>query len=180
MENGNDANTKKPSHGKRPYATMGAGELVSSLWKEGEECGGWSYRFNLFRMSSSSGQVDQMFQPRDVADLVKLMRVLMFALVDDGCLAPELRDDLACLMSCLDDILGEPKSYRPGLLRAYEVDALAGLVAYVWENECRHFEDRPMDCPIFLNVSMLRRWLEDNRQCGGPIHHSLSDNRAPA
>src|SRR5690606_40337417 len=56
---------------------------------------GWTYRFNLFRMSAASGHVSQQFRPADVFDLVKLCRVLAAELVHDGCLPQSQRKDFA-------------------------------------------------------------------------------------
>ena len=38
---------------KKPYTMLGAGQLVSTIWKDGDEQSGWSYRFNVYRMSTT-------------------------------------------------------------------------------------------------------------------------------
>lgn len=167
MNHGNGANLVLLDDDRKPYATMGAGRLVSTLWKHGEERGGWRYRFNLFRMSPRTGHVAQRFRPEDVPDLLKLVRLLAFALADDGCLGAELRGDLKCLSACLGDVLGTPDAFRAGVLTAYEVNALANVVAYLWETEARRFEECPWCFPLMTDVLLLRRWLEKNRPGNG-------------
>lgn len=88
----------------KPYAVLGAGQLVSSLWKTGDEQRGWNYRFNIYRMNDRSGHVSQVFRPRDVQDLVRLCQVLAAALADDGCIPAVQRCDLAELSLKLDAI----------------------------------------------------------------------------
>jgi hypothetical protein len=85
----------------KPYAMVGAGRLISTIWKTGDEQTGWHYRFNLFRMSSR-GRVGQRFSPADVVSLVKLARVLAAELAADGCLAPAQRTELGGLAAMLD------------------------------------------------------------------------------
>ncbi len=94
-----------PSSANGPYMMLGAGQLCAAVCKEGDELGGWQYRFNVFRMDANSGSVEQRFAPQDITDLVKLARVLAYAIADDGCLSRELRDDLHRLSTCLDDVL---------------------------------------------------------------------------
>jgi len=87
----------------KPYAMIGAGNLVSTLWKTGNELAGWRYRYNLYRMTEH-GYVGQRFSPDDLVDLVKLVQVLAATLADDGCLAPIRRSELARLAAMLDQI----------------------------------------------------------------------------
>lgn len=88
----------------KPYAMVGAGRLVSTLWKSGDPQAGWRYHFNLFRITDR-GQVGQLFSPDDVIDLIKLTRVLASTLVEDGCLPTVRRRELTRLAALLDDIL---------------------------------------------------------------------------
>ena len=95
---------------QKPYEFVGAGPVVSALWKrkhadlqiDGED-GDWRYRFNLFRMDHS-GQVSRMFRPADIPDLVKLCQVLAAVLSDDGCLPRKERDALTELAHQLDQV----------------------------------------------------------------------------
>ena len=98
-------NHTKRRNKPKPYAMLGAGPLVSALWKTGDEPSGWSYRFNIYRMSPGSGQVSQLFRPADVLDLAKLCQVLAATLADDGCIPSRHRRALADLEAKLDGIL---------------------------------------------------------------------------
>jgi len=94
-----------PTSANGPYMMLGAGQLCATVSKEGDEQGGWQYYFNVFRMDTRNGSVEQRFLPGDITDFVKLARVLAFAIADDGCLKRELRDDLRRLSADLDDVL---------------------------------------------------------------------------
>ncbi len=94
-----------PSRTNGPYMMLGAGQLCAAVNKEGDEQSGWQYQFNLFRMSKTTGAVEQRFAAGDIADLVKLARVLAFAITDDGCLSQELLEELRRLSACLDEVL---------------------------------------------------------------------------
>lgn len=167
MNHNANANLVHIGESRKPYATMGAGRLASTLWKEADGRDGWRYRFNLFRMSTPSGHVIQRFRPEDVPDLVKLVRILTAALIQDGGIPDELRQDLCCLLACLEDLLGIPGGPQAGFMAAVDVAALAALVTYVWETECRHFADRPELSVILPNVLQLQRWLDTNRRRHG-------------
>jgi len=88
----------------KPYAMVGAGNLVSNVSKTGDEQGGWRYRFSIFRLTAR-GHVSQCFQPADLVSFVKLIRVLAATLADDGCLSPVLQRELADLAQDLDQLL---------------------------------------------------------------------------
>ena len=88
----------------KPYAMLGTGQLVSNLWKSRDDQGGWTYRFNIYRMSGCNGHVSQLLRPADVQDLVKLCQVLAATLADDGCIPAEEQYDLADLSVKLDSI----------------------------------------------------------------------------
>lgn len=85
---------------RKPYAMVGAGRLAASIWKDGDECTGWKYRFNLFRLAEN-GRVGQKFKPTDLKHLVKLVQVLAATLADDGCLKPSVRRELERLSASL-------------------------------------------------------------------------------
>ena len=105
MNDNRNATEAMPSSANGPYMMLGAGQLCAAVSKEGDELGGWQYRFNVFRMDPSSGSVEQRFAPSDITDFVKLARVLAFSIVDDGCLSRDLKDDLRRLSACLDEVL---------------------------------------------------------------------------
>ena len=96
--------TAKQTVISKPYAMLGAGQLVSGIWKTGDERSGWAYRFNLYRTNHHTGHVSQLLRPADVPDLVKLCQVLAATLADDGCVAAPVRRALAQLATELDAI----------------------------------------------------------------------------
>lgn len=107
MHNGFDANRTAPPGplaDPRPYAMLGAGQVMSSLWKQGDPASGWAYRFNVFRMSRADGQVSQLLRPEDVHDLVQICRILAAELVHDGCLPHAQRRALANLAETLNEL----------------------------------------------------------------------------
>jgi len=83
---------------------LGAGPLVSAIWKTGHHRSGWRYRFNVYRHGSRDGQVSQLLRPADLPNLVKLCQVLATTLADDGCIPPELRGNLSELAERLDTL----------------------------------------------------------------------------
>ena len=83
---------------------LGAGKLVSAVWKTADQLGKRSCRFNLYRMSPRNGRVSQLLRPTDVHDLVKLCHVLTATLADDGCIPQEQRRALADLAERLSHI----------------------------------------------------------------------------
>ena len=89
---------------KKPYTMLGAGQLASTIWKDGDERSGWSYRFNVYRMSTHNGHVSQLLRPDDVLDLVKLSQVLAAVLAEDGCIPAAQRRALDELAARLDTI----------------------------------------------------------------------------
>ncbi len=89
---------------EKPYAMLGAGHLTAAIWKSGDDRSGWSYRFNVYRMSNRNGQVSQLLRPTDVQDLVKLSQVLAAVLAEDGCMPTGQRRALDELAARLDTI----------------------------------------------------------------------------
>jgi hypothetical protein len=159
-----------PTATPMPYATMGAGSLVSMLWKLGDERSGWRYRFNLFRLSPRSGSVTQQFRPQDLGEFAKLLQVLTFTLADDGCLSEELRNDLLCLNIRLDEALGPADGGRGHVLTHSEALALARVVTRLCEAQANSFGNDAAYLPSMADLLRLRRWLEANQidqQTGG-------------
>ncbi len=91
----------------RPYELIGAGELVSAVWKQADGLDGWRYRFNVFRMNNERGTVSRLFRPSDLPNLLKLCQVLAMELSLDGCLPKDERQRLAELADELDAITSE-------------------------------------------------------------------------
>ena len=88
----------------KPCAMLGAGKLVSAVWKTADQRGGLSCRFNVYRMDPHNGSVSRLLRPNDVHDLVKLCHVLAMTLADDICIPPEQRRALADLAERLSHI----------------------------------------------------------------------------
>jgi hypothetical protein len=89
---------------ERPYELIGAGKLVSAVWKRVDDEQGCFYRFNVFRMNDHSGMVTRMFRPSDLPDILKLCQVLAMELSLDGCVPEDDRLRLAELADDLDAI----------------------------------------------------------------------------
>lgn len=87
-----------------PLAVLGAGELVSHLRKtvDAEQSG--EYLFNIFRVTPE-GEVTHTIRPDDLVDVVKLCRVIAFAVVDDGWIQADERERLNRLCEQLDAFL---------------------------------------------------------------------------
>ena len=90
----------------RPMEIIGAGPLLSTIWKLGGEHTGWRYRFSIVRQTSDSGFVTDLFQPTDLIHFIKLIQVLATVIADDGCLTQAERTTLRNLAAQLDDFLG--------------------------------------------------------------------------
>jgi hypothetical protein len=84
-----------------PYL-LGAGELVSPLWKETDATVGWQYRFSIYRLTHSGGDVSRHFRPQDLLHLVRLCRLLAVTFVQDGWISADDRQLLQDLAAKLD------------------------------------------------------------------------------
>ena len=87
----------------KPYAVLGAGELVSHVNRTAVEPGVMSYYFNLFRLQVD-GEATQLFRPTDLINIVKACQVLAFTIADDGWVSDKLRRDLLALADSLDAV----------------------------------------------------------------------------
>jgi hypothetical protein len=87
---------------QKPYTMAGAGPLVSAIWKLGDDDAGWNFRFNIYRVTPSTGDVSQLFQPEDLPHLAKLCRVLALILAEDASIPAPLRAELDELNHRLD------------------------------------------------------------------------------
>jgi hypothetical protein len=88
---------------KRPYAVLGAGDLVSHLQRQSEEGDVARYRFNIFRETDAKS-VTHSLRPCDLRCVIKLCQVLAFTIADDGWLSSDLRQELFQLAEELDQI----------------------------------------------------------------------------
>jgi hypothetical protein len=91
----------------RPIELVGAGRLISNIWKLGGVDSGWRYRFNVVRQSSDHEHFTDLFQPNDLIHLIKLIQVLAAVIADDGCLSQPERIMLRRLAVRLDEFLGD-------------------------------------------------------------------------
>lgn len=158
MKPGNDANESRAEGTPKPYAILGAGRLTASIWKEGDEGAGWQYRFNLFRMSRTSGRVGQRFLPQDVPHLARMAQLLAFALADDGCIDRSLRDELSCLASFLDERLPSNRGGGRPRLSVVVRHALREVLNYLLDDEKEHFARSPSPGHIYRRLVLLHQW----------------------
>jgi len=102
--------TANPKHFQRsdpkPIEIVGAGPLLSTIWKLGSEHSSWRYRFNVVRQTSDRGIVTDLFQPTDLIHFVKLIQVLAAVIADDGCVTHDEHLMLRTLAQRLDEFLG--------------------------------------------------------------------------
>ena len=89
----------------RSMEIVGAGPLLSTIWKLGDEHTGWRYRFNLTRQTPNKSVFTDLFQPLDLVNFIKLIQVLATVIADDGCLNQAERTTLKSIAQQLDDLL---------------------------------------------------------------------------
>jgi len=82
-----------------PVAIIGAGNLVSHVYRDREE----TYAFNVFRQTANF-ETTQQFSTQDLRDIVKLCQVLAYSMLDDGWLNETQREQLLELNLQLDEI----------------------------------------------------------------------------
>ncbi len=99
---------------RKPYTVAGAGRLTATIWKTGINVRSGNYAFNLIRTNGATGHVTQRFHPQDLLDFAKLIQVLAFTFVDDGCLESDLRRQLDRLQESLRTALDEVPMTRLG------------------------------------------------------------------
>ena len=161
MKQTSDAMRHLTPRPNQPTAVLGAGRLVSLLRKEGDEQSGWRYTFNIFWTNRETDEVGQLFTPDDVEQLARLARLLAFELAEEGCLPAGQCDDLACLASCLDDVLGggqhAPAHYLPigGGLAA----AVSRVLKHVRESAYAEIPPAADRQQLLHDVQRVERWL---------------------
>ena len=74
-----------------PMEIVGAGPLLSTIWKLGDEHTGWRYRFNLTRQTFARRVFTDLFQPLDLVNFIKLIQVVAAEIANDGCLTHDER-----------------------------------------------------------------------------------------
>jgi hypothetical protein len=169
MNTDNNATRNQNASNGKPHAMLGAGGLAAALWKTGDPRSGWRYRFNIFRMRHTSGRVSQQLAPGDVPDLVKLAQLLAFTFSEEEDLDAELRDDLACLFSCLNEVFPAGQHHRPRTLSpdSSAIDSLRKVLEYLWDDESRSFAESPSGNHIYRHLVVLDSWLNGNGSAAG-------------
>jgi hypothetical protein len=99
-------NTRSTSRTAKPTVLVGAGPLISPVWKSGNEKTGFRYRFEIFRSLRKNSRGSTVLHPLDLLNLVKLIQVLAAVIADDGCITPTERMVLKRLASKLDQSFG--------------------------------------------------------------------------
>jgi len=87
----------------QPVAVLGAGALVSHLYRSDDERDSENYQFNVFRLDRKLAATHG-FRPSDLRDFVKLCQVLAFTIVDDGWIPTDARKSLIDLANELDEL----------------------------------------------------------------------------
>lgn len=147
-----------PAHNFQPAAILGSGRLVSVLRKFGDEKCGWNYTFNIFWTCPNSGEVRQLFSPNDLLQLVKLIRVLAFELVEEGCLPQAEHDVLDCLRSGLDAVINRGGEFDACLLPVR--GGLSGAVRRVlqYARDCSALVPSADHSQLVGDIERLQHW----------------------
>ena len=86
-----------------PCAVLGAGDLVTHLYRAFDPDGAVEYRFNVFRFDQCM-QATHQLRHCDLRDIVKLCHVVTFAVLDDGWASPQQREQLTQLLVELERV----------------------------------------------------------------------------
>jgi hypothetical protein len=88
---------------EQPIAVLGAGDLISHVQRGDDSNDPSNYRLNIFRLGEDMQALHDL-RPCDLLDLVKLVKVLAFAITDDGWLPSEAQHALLALFEDLDEL----------------------------------------------------------------------------
>ena len=88
---------------EQPIAIVGAGELISHVYRENDESNPNNYRFNIFRITSGL-TVTHELQASDLRDIIKLCQVLGVSILDDGWIPSDATSALNSLVEQLDSL----------------------------------------------------------------------------
>lgn len=159
MTTTNRANNGSKPVMTKPDAMVGAGRLNSKLWKTRDN--EVDFDFNVFRDDRMTGQVDQLFQSADVADLARLAQLLAAEMSTDEALGQETCDDLACLAACLEDVL--PSGYAYPGIRCREGGSagrmITKVVDHLWFAEGKDFRANPSSDHVYRQMVAVDAWL---------------------
>ena len=159
-----------PFSGKKAYEVVGAGNwtvAVHKRWRTKEKCEYW---FRMLRMEQTVPTTySHRFRPADVLDLPKLAQVLAASIVQDGCVEPSLRDDLACLTAGLDWYLGlkRPEHGSPWVI--LKRDAVQAVLDHLWDEEFADFRALPAaqrEGHIFQEIALLSGMMNGASRTG--------------
>lgn len=98
-------NPLDPDERPKPYATAGAGELTSLLWKRLKADGNAFYEFNLFRIRAGTKLPTGSLNQKHLRSMVKLVHLLATVMLDDGCLTAAEEFELETLVTALELIV---------------------------------------------------------------------------
>ena len=88
---------------EQPIAIVGAGELVSHIYRCDDEANPNNYRFNVFRLTERLTATHEL-RPSDLRDVVKICQVLAISMLDDGWIPPDAKSVLNSLIQDLDSL----------------------------------------------------------------------------
>lgn len=78
----------------KAYASIGAGELTSLIWKRLSADGTTSYEFNLFRILPRSRRTTGLLKPKHLRSIIKIVYLVATAMLEDRRLSPDDKSDL--------------------------------------------------------------------------------------
>lgn len=88
---------------RQPVAVVGAGDLVSHLFRGDDWQNSENYHFSLVRLCEGRAATHEL-RPCELKNMIKLCQVMAFAIADDGWLPTQLRQELFDLSHDLDAI----------------------------------------------------------------------------
>ena len=90
---------KAADFGLTPMLIVGAGPLISRLWKFGSEESGWRYRFEVHSETADGDYQTDLFQPSDLCHFLQLTHLLATEILCDGCITQADREALSRIVS---------------------------------------------------------------------------------
>ncbi len=105
MNNKTDSNRNARMPTDDEFALVKSGNVTSLCWMNLEDIDCDPIRFQVFRTDPNDVKTVHGFTPSDLPDVVRVVHFLAFFLSGEEYLEAGLRDDLACLASCLDDVM---------------------------------------------------------------------------
>lgn len=109
---------------------VGAGSLVGTIWKLGNEDNENQYCFDIRRNPYATSPCKEKMVPQDIGNIIDLTRVMTDVMLDDGCLSKEERTvlkDVRFHLELIRKSVGEQLTRvggRPSYLAAFRCDRL--------------------------------------------------------